>query len=40
MVQCSACDLKVGSSILAHGSFLVKGTVLLLTLAELWSIYA
>ena len=38
MVQCSAHDLKVVSLILTHGSFLVKGTALLLTLAELYDL--
>ena len=32
VVQCSSCDLKVVSSILAHSSFLVRWVVLSLTL--------
>ena len=35
MVQCSTRDLKVVSSILAHGSFLVRSSTLSLTIAEL-----
>ena len=35
VVQCSARDLKVASSILGHGSLLVRGAALSLTLAEL-----
>ena len=38
VVQCSARDLKVASSILAHGSFLVRGAALLLILAELYGL--
>ena len=37
-VQYLARDLKVGSSILAHGSFLVRGAVPLLTLPELYGL--
>ena len=36
VVQCSAHGLNVVSSILAHGSFLVRGVVLSLTLTELY----
>ena len=39
MVQCSACDLKVAILILAYGSFLVRGVVPSLTLAELYSLW-
>ena len=38
VVQCLARDLKVASSNLAHGSFLVRGVVLSLTLAELYDL--
>ena len=38
VVQCSTCDLKIASLILPHGSFLVRGVVLSLTLAELYGL--
>ena len=38
VVQCSARDLKVASLILAHSSFLVRGLVLSLTLADLYGL--
>ena len=38
MVQCSARNLEIASSILVHGSFLVRGVVLSLTLAELYGL--
>ena len=38
MVQCLARDLKVVSSILAYGSFLVREVALSLTLIELYGL--